>query len=239
MSLLTRLAIPLALMTTLVAVAVTGLAADRSETRAVSAFTAIALAASLKVDVVQGAAERLVLEGDERALADLETVVEQGVLKIRTRSHTDVPGMSKVRAQVSAKTIDALRIAGSGDITAAALRAPSLKIAVSGSGHVRIGELTSTTLEVAVSGSGDVLLGGKADSVSTSIAGSGDVKAGKLEARTARVSIAGSGDVTLYARESLTVSIVGSGDVRFYGDPEVKRSVIGSGNVRRLGATPS
>lgn len=237
MSLLTRLAAPLALMTTLVAVTVP--AADRSETRAVSAFTAIALAAPIKVDVVQGAAEGLVLEGDERALADLETVVEQGVLKIRTRSRHGVSGMSKVRAHVSAKAIDALRIAGSGDITAAALRAPTLTIAVSGSGDVRIGELSATTLEVAVSGSGDVLLGGKADTVSTSIAGSGDVKAGKLEARTARVSIAGSGDVMLWARESLTVSVVGSGDVRFYGDPELKRSVIGSGSVRRMGATPS
>ena len=237
MSLVARLAVPAALMTTLVALAVP--AADRRETRPVSGFNAIALAAPVKVDVIQGDSEGLVLEGDDQALAELETVVDQGTLKIRTRSRRDVPGMGKVRVHVSAKVVEALRIAGSGDINAATLRAPTLKIAVSGSGDVRIGELTATTLEVAVSGSGDVLVGGKADNVTTSIAGSGDVKAGKLEARTAKVNIAGSGDVTLWARESLTVSVVGSGDVRFYGDPDVKRSVIGSGSVRRLGATPS
>ena len=237
MSPLARLAFPLALMASLVALAVP--AADRRETRAANGFTAIALAAPVKVDIVQADAEGLVVEGDELALANLETVVESGTLKIRTRSKKDVPGMSKVRVHVSAKAIDALRIAGSGDITAGALKASALKIAVSGSGDVRIAELAAATLEVSVAGSGDVMVGGKADSLSTSVAGSGDVKAGKLATRTAKVSIAGSGDVTLWAREQLSVSVVGSGDVRFYGDPEVKRSVLGSGSVRRLGATPS
>ena len=237
MSPFTRLAIPLALMTTLVALAVA--AAERRETRAASGFTAISLAAPVKVDVTQGDVEGLVVEGDEAALADLETVVEQGTLKIRARSRKDVAGMSKARVHVSAKAIDALRISGSGDIDAPKLRTATLKIAVSGSGDVRIAELDATTLDVSVAGSGDVMVGGKADTLSTSIAGSGDVKAGKLAVRTAKVSIAGSGDVMLWAREQLSVSVVGSGDVRFYGDPEVKRSIMGSGSVRRLGATPS
>ena len=232
-----RLALPLALMSALVALAASG--ADRRETRAASGFTSIYLAAPVKVDVAQGSAEGLVVEGEDAALADLETVVEGGTLKIRTRSRKDVAGISKVRVHVSAKTLEALRIAGSGDITAGTLRAPAFRIAVAGSGDVRIGALTATSVEVSVSGSGDVLVGGKADTLATSVAGSGDVKAGKLEARTAKVSIAGSGDVTLWAREQLSVSVIGSGDVRFYGDPEVRRSIMGSGTLRRLGATPS
>lgn len=237
MSPFTRLAFPLALLG--LAAALAAPAADRRETRAASGFTVIALAAPVKVDIVQGDAEGLVVEGDEAALADLETVVENGTLKIRTRSKKDVPGMGKVRVHVNAKAIEGLRIAGSGDIIAESLRATTLKIAVSGSGDVRIAALDATTLDVSVAGSGDVLVGGKADTLSTSIAGSGDVKAGKLAARTAKVSIAGSGDVTLWARDQISVSVVGSGDVRYYGDPEVKRSIVGSGSVRRLGATPS
>ena len=234
---ITRLAAPLALMATVVALAAA--AADRTEARAAAGFTRIGLAAPVKVDITQGDSEGLVVEGDEAALADLETVVEQGALKIRTRSKRDVPGMSKVRVHVSARAIEALSISGSGDINAPKLRCAQLKIAVSGSGDVRIADLDATTLDVSVAGSGDVMVGGKADAMSTSIAGSGDVKAGKLAARTAKVSIAGSGDVTIWAREQLSVSVVGSGDVRFYGDPEVKRTVMGSGTVRRLGATPS
>ncbi len=73
MSPLARLAVPLALMGTVVALAVP--AADRRETRALTGFNAIGLAAPVKVDIVQGDAEGLVLEGDDVALADLETVV--------------------------------------------------------------------------------------------------------------------------------------------------------------------
>jgi hypothetical protein len=237
MSTFTRIAAPLALMTTLVALAVP--AADRRETRVATGFTAIALAAPVKVDVIQGDAEGLVVEGDEKALTDLETVVDQGTLKIRSRSTFAVPGMSRVRVHVNARSLEALRIAGSGDIAAAALRASNFKISIGGSGDVRIADLRAASLEIAVSGSGDVLVGGKTDILTTSVAGSGDVKAGALQAREAKVSIAGSGDVTVWASETLNVSVVGSGDVRFYGDPAMKKSVIGSGSVRRVGDAPS
>jgi hypothetical protein len=219
--LLNRFATPFALAFLLAATLASG--AERREARAATGFSAVNLSAPVNVNLVQGDTEGLVLEGDEAALADLETVVEQGALKIRKISRMDIPAMSKVRVTVNARVIEALRISGSGDITAARLHATTLKIAVSGSGDVR----------------GDVLAAGKADTLSTSIAGSGDVKVGKLAARTAKVSIAGSGDVVVWAREQLSVSLVGSGDVRFYGDPEVKRTIVGSGSVRRLGATPS
>jgi hypothetical protein len=214
-------------------------AADRSETRPVSGFTGIALGAPIKVELVQGDTESLVLQGDEALLADIETVVEQGVLKIRTKSRFTSWGSSKVRARVGAKTIELLKIAGSGDIDAAQLRATGLKVAISGSGDVRIGTLAATHLEVAVAGSGNVVVGGKADDVSTSIAGSGDMKASKLESRQAKVTIAGSGDAAIWAKESLTVKIVGSGDVSYYGNPAVTHTIMGSGSIRRAGASPS
>ncbi|HEY4997930.1 MAG TPA: head GIN domain-containing protein [Usitatibacter sp.] len=237
MSTLRRIATPFALMAAFVAFAT--LAADRRETRPVAGFTGIALAAPINVELVQGDTESLVLEGDEAALAELETVVEQGVLKIRTRLHFTLRSFSKVRARVGAKSIDALRISGSGDIAATKLHATDLKVAIGGSGDVRIGTLSASRLDISVAGSGDVVVGGKADTVSTSIAGSGDVKAGKLEARDARVSIAGSGDAAVWAKESLKVSILGSGDVRYYGDPSLTRSILGPGSVLRAGAAPS
>jgi Putative auto-transporter adhesin, head GIN domain len=228
-----------AVFTLSTSVAALAVAADGRETRAASGFTAIALTASANVDILQGDTEGLVVEGSEKALADLETVVEEGVLKIRQRSRFTLADMSAVRVHVSARSIEALRVMGSGDITAPALRAPNFKISVSGSGDVRIGDLAAKSVEVAVTGSGDVLVGGKTDTFSTSVAGSGDVKAAKLEAREAKVSIAGSGDVTLWARESLAVSVLGSGDVRFYGNPAVNKTVVGSGSVSRVADTPS
>jgi Putative auto-transporter adhesin, head GIN domain len=232
-----RIAAPFALMAAFLSV--TAMAADRRETRPVPGFTGIALSAPVSVELVQDDSQSVALEGDEAALAEIETVVESGVLKIRTKPRFFSWGRSKVRARVGAKTVDTLRIEGSGDINALQLSSTGLKIAISGSGDVRIGTLAASNLEVSVAGSGDVVLGGKADTVSTSIAGSGDVKAGKLEAREARVTIAGSGDVALWAKDSLNVKIVGSGDVRYYGDPAVTKTIMGSGSLRRAGASPS
>lgn len=221
------------------ALAIAAQAAERRETRSVSGFTAIGLAAPIKLQLVQGDTESLVLEGEESALAELDTAVEKGELLIRPRSKGRIPFMTNVRALVTAKTIESLRISGAGDISAAALRAETLKLAISGAGDIRIGAVAASGLDVAVSGSGDVTVAGRADTFVTGISGSGDVRAAKLEARDAKVSIAGSGDVTLWAKQSLAVRIAGSGDVRYYGDPALTKSVAGSGSIKRAGAAPS
>jgi hypothetical protein len=224
---------------TLACVAVAA-AAQRHETRPVSGFHAVALLAPINVEIVQGDTEGLTLDGEDAMLADLETVVENGALKIRNKSNSNWNWhVDHVVARVTLKNIDALSTKGSGDIKAITLKSDALKVSIAGSGDIIIGTLSANNLEVSIAGSGDMLVGGKVDQVHTSIAGSGDMKAGGLESRVSSISIAGSGDATLWARESISVSIVGSGDVRYYGDPAVKSSVLGSGDVKRMGASPS
>jgi hypothetical protein len=230
-----RFALPLTL---LAAVAALDAHAER-QTRPASGFTGIGLSAPLKVELTQGDTESLVLEGEPEALANIETVVDNGILMIRSRSKVNFGRTPKMRAYVTAKNIESLRISGSGDISTPSLRSNALKIGISGSGDIRIGTLAAASLDVAVSGSGDVTVAGKTDRIVAGIAGSGDVKAGKLETREAKVSIAGSGDITLWTKESLTVKIAGSGDVRYYGDPALTKTVAGAGSVRRMGLSPS
>ena len=194
-------------------------AADRRESRNVGGeFTAIGLSAPVTVHVAQGSAGTVELQGNDAALADLETVVEGSTLKIRLKKEVH-RWNHKVEVRVSTPRIDALAIAGSGDI-----HAPSI---------------TGESLRVSISGSGDVKVGGKVSGLTANISGSGDIRAGELEAQRVSVSIAGSGDATVRARETLSVSVAGSGDVRYYGDPAVTKSVLGSGKVRRAGAASS
>ncbi len=211
-------------------------AADKRETRAVDSFTAIGLSAPVTVYLTQGDKESLVLEGDEEALAQLDTVVENGSLKLEQKTHGHVRYMGKVKAYVTAREIRKLAISGSGDIKAETLRVSDLKLSIGGSGDIRIGQLSAAKLEASIGGSGDITVAGKADSIQGSIAGSGDLRAGKLEVAEAKMSVAGSGDATLWSRDSLTASVVGSGDIRYYGDPKVRTSIIGSGSVKRIGA---
>lgn len=212
-------------------------AAGHSESREVSGFNALTLAAPVDVDVVQGDKEGLVLEGDAAELARIETVVEGGALKIRMRErHWGTA--SKLRGHLAVRDLHALAISGSGDIKSARLRSGDFEISISGSGDVAIGALSASRLRVSIAGSGDVIVAGKVERTDVSIAGSGDVNAKRLEARDAKVSITGAGDATVWARETVDVSILGSGDVRYYGDPQVSKRVAGVGSVVRLAATP-
>ena len=221
-------------------VACATVAADRRENRDVASFHAIGVSAPVKVEITQGDKDSVVLEGDADQLAKIETVVENGALKIRKRDHEwSWSGSSNVRAFVTVRELDGVAISGSGGVSAPSLRTDKLNLAISGSGDMRIGTLTATKVDVSVSGSGDVSVAGKAESISGSIAGSGSLKAAKLETDKASISIAGSGDATLWTRTSLSAHIAGSGDLRYYGDPALRSSVAGSGRVKRLGATPS
>ena len=210
-----RFAAPFVLMAACLTGAAT-FASDKRETRATEPFSAIGVSAPITVYLTQGDAYSLVIEGDEAVITQLETVVENGSLKLRQKTHEHIRGMGKVKAYVTARDLTALAISGSGDIIATTLRTGDVKLAISGSG--------------------DIVVAGKADSLDASIAGSGDLRARDLEVADAKVSIAGSGDVATWTRSNLSVSIVGSGDVTYVGDPAVHQSVLGSGSVRRVAA---
>ena len=209
-----------------------------TESREARGFTGVAVSIPATVVLRQGEPASVSVEADDNLLPEVETLVEGGTLKIRFKRSLDIPGRATLRVLVVSPTIEAVSVAGSGDVLAEALRSKSLAISVAGSGDVRIAKLEAESLKASISGSGDVKVAGKVTTVTANIAGSGDIEAARLESARAKVSIAGSGDVTLWVRESLDVSTVGSGDVRYLGDPVVKSSAIGSGSVTRVGPAP-
>jgi hypothetical protein len=210
----------------------------KSESRDVGAFTAIVLAMPAVVEIRLGDKESVVVEADDNLVAKVETVVDNGSLRIRFRDRFNFSSSREIKVLVVARRIERMAISGSGDIRAAALKGESLDANISGSGDIRIGTLDYRAVQVAIGGSGDFTAGGMADSLEASIAGSGNVAAGKLETRRAAVNIVGSGDARVWVREALSVSVAGSGDVAYYGDPAISKSVLGSGSVKRLGPRP-
>lgn len=211
---------------------VTGSGIIKSETRNVTGFTGIALAVSGLVEIRQGSTESVTVETDDNVLPLIETVVDNGTLKIRLAKRNISVTTKKMKFIVYAKTINSLEIAGAGDMKAEALKVAGLKASVGGSGDISIKSLEAGALSVSIAGSGKFSAGGRAASLDASIAGSGDIEAGNLDTRTAEISIEGSGDATLRVRESLKASIAGSGDIRYYGDPRLQKSIAGSGSVK-------
>jgi hypothetical protein len=213
--------VPLSLLAASAALAasLTGSGRSVSEDRALSGYRGIALSIPGRVEIVQGAVEGIRITADDNVMPEIESVVENGTLKLRFRQRFGNVDKVRILVVVHAKTVESLAVAGSGDIHAPALNAQRLSV------HI--------------AGSGDVKLAGRAESIDVSIAGSGDLDAGRFDTQRAKISVAGAGDATVWARQALKVSVAGSGGIRYYGDPTVERSIVGSGSVKRLGAAPT
>jgi Putative auto-transporter adhesin, head GIN domain len=204
----------------------------KSEARSVSGFHGLTLGVDARLEIRQGTTEGLSITGDDNIVPLIETVVDGGTLKIRWAGRRNYSTQYKnLEIVVNVIKVDALTVAGSGEIRAAQLKADDLRATVAGSGGIGIDKLEANAFKVNVAGSGDVAVAGRAESLDVTIAGSGNVKASRLESRSARIAINGSGDATVWATETLSATVAGSGDIKYYGKPQVKRTVAGSGTV--------
>ncbi|HEY0062867.1 MAG TPA: head GIN domain-containing protein [Telluria sp.] len=211
----------------------------KTQKRELAHFTGVSLSLPANMELRIGATESVTIETDDNLLAQVETVIENGTLKIRPVKRNSNLTSRAMKIIVTAKEIDRIALGGSGSIESDALKAAKLAIDLGGSGSINVKGLDADLVSVSVGGSGNLKTsGGNAGSVSISIGGSGDVDLGQLKARDASVSVAGSGEATVWASNALSVTIAGSGDVNYYGDPKISRSVVGSGGTKRLGGAP-
>lgn len=211
----------------------------KRQVRQVSHFTGLAFDMPGKVELRLGDSEGVVIEADDNLLPLVETVVENGTLKIRPSRRNLSLRTKNLKVVVHARQIERLALGGSGSVDADLLRAPRLNIDLGGSGEINVRKLDSESVAVSLGGSGNFKAGaGQTRKLSVSIGGSGTVDMGRVQSDSASVSVAGSGEATVWARNELSMTIAGSGDVNYYGDPRVSKSVVGSGDARRIAAAP-
>lgn len=210
----------------------------QKQSRVMDRFNGVALGVPGDVEVRVDGTESVTIETDDNIQQHIETVVEDGTLRIRDARRNSKLAPTVLKIVVHAKNIERLTVGGSGSLSAEALQTQKLKVEVGGSGSVQLRHLDTPTLSVSIGGSGNFKADGRAERFAVAIGGSGGVGAGQLESRDVRISIGGSGEATVWATRALDISIGGSGNVQYYGDPQLSKSTQGSGSVRRLGDTP-
>ncbi len=211
----------------------------KTETRALGHFNGVAMGLPGHMELRIGSTEGVTIETDDNLLPLIETVIENGTLKIRpSRRNLNIESR-RLNIVVQAKGIDNLSLGGSGSIDADPLRGAKVHIDLGGAGSINVKGIESDSLSISVGGSGGLKVGGgAAPKLSVSLAGSGDVDLGRLQSIDASVNVAGSGEAKIAVRDRLNVTIAGSGDVNYYGDPKVSKTVVGSGSTNRLGGSP-
>ncbi|MEJ2794924.1 head GIN domain-containing protein [Iodobacter sp. LRB] len=226
------------------------------QTRAIATFNALSSETTGRVEIIQGNIESVTIESDDNIIPAIETVVENGTLKIR---HKNIELNTKtLNIVVRTKNINRLNLSGSGTVYSNALIAKKFSINVGGSGKIQLEKLDAPDLSVNIGGSGavaiqtlqndesDVSLGGSgsfkaagnSNKLSVSIGGSGHIDTAQLKAKEVSLSLAGSGQITVAAQNRLSASVAGSGNIQYYGDPQTHLSMMGSGTLKRIGAFP-
>ena len=182
-----------------------------TQVRSVDAFSSLDLDGGNNVVIHIGAAQSVVVKGDDNLLARVTTEVQSGKLVIG-----NTPGRmsskTPMSVEVSVPSLDTLTLSGSGNIIVSGVDAESFTVSLPGSGTLTASGTTSR-LDVTVDGSGTVQFS-------------------RLVAADVKATIEGSGSIFVSATKSLDALVSGTGSILYAGNPQqVTKSVTGTGSI--------
>src|SRR3569833_2414491 len=210
-------------------------AAAQGTTRSVSGYNGDECNGPFNVQVKIDGTETLRLDVDADILDDIETKVDNGVLKEQMkhgwRNHRNV---RRANVYITAKQLRYLGNGGSGNMELeGTVTGTDAKLELSGSGNLRAA-VKAGSLQLHLSGSGGITAKGSAGNTEVSISGSGNVNARELTAQKVDASISGSGGVEIVANQTVSARISGSGGVEFSGNATIADThYSGSGRVNK------
>lgn len=221
------------------------------ETRPVTRqVRAVELSGPIDLTLRYGGQPTLVVRGEQRLLANIETVQEGRVLHIGTRGIV-LRHRQPIEVELTLPALDRVGVDGSGDSRINGFSGERIEVELNGPGSVDFngrfrqakatlhgaGQLTldagnGDSIHAELEGAGTIALAGAARSFQAESNGSGTLDAQRLRADTVNVRQSGSGNASVTANVSVAAAVSGSGDVDVYGDPP-QRSVsrTGSGDV--------
>lgn len=141
--------------------------------QATDRFNAVTLTGSDEMAVRHGERWQIRASGDPEILADLRFVIENGALTVSRRwRRSPLPGSARI--EVTAPRVNAVTLAGSGDLVASG-NARNARISIAGSGAIEARGLMLGNASLTIAGSGDARLSANGR-VSANIAGSGSAE---------------------------------------------------------------
>ncbi len=143
------------------------------QSRDLAHFTGVAFSLPGNVELRLGNTESITIETDDNLLPLIETVIEDGTLRIRTVKKNTNIDTRHLKIVVQAKDIERLSLGGSGSIESDALKGKKVQIDLGGSGSINVKGVDAESLSVTLGGSGNLKAGsGTTKKLSLSIGGS-------------------------------------------------------------------
>jgi len=222
-----------------------------SETRKIDAMaTVVELNGPIDLILTQGQTATLKVRGEQRSLANIETIQDGRDLHIGTKGMLLNP-RHRLQVELVLPMLEELTVRSSGDTKVSGFSGDRLELRLHGSGNVNFsgryrdlvagahgsGNLhlnagSSEHVELELVGSGEIKSSGSCKTLDAQLTGSGDLDARHLAADKVTVDLKGSGTTHVFAKQAADLTLRGSGDIRVLGNPDqrnVNRS--GSGDV--------
>lgn len=196
-----------------------------AQVRTVSSFHGIHVSHSIELVVTQGSEEGLAVSAsDKEDVEGIRTVVDNGILKISYDQKNKMwPRNRRLKAYVSARTIDELRATGASKVKVdGELRTTSLKLSLSGASKIDVGVQVSGKMDVNLSGASDVTIRGGAQEVSIDASGASDVKAYDFKATVCSVEASGASSVHVSVDKELSAKLSGASSLSYKGSATIR-----------------
>lgn len=183
-----------------------------TQTRDVEPFTSIELRGSAQLDVLVGAPQSIVIDADERGLAELRTRVHGGRLVIDTRDRSFWVRDSEFRIRITVPEMTSLELNGATNATVSGFAGGKTSLILSGAGQIEAS--------------------GTIDHVVGMVNGAGSLDLGHLVARDAAVTVNGTGNVEVQASGRLDATVNGVGHIEYLGKPtDLNTAIHGVGSI--------
>ena len=201
-----------------------------TQERDIAGVSALDLRTSGDLTVTVGETESLTITAASNVISSLTAEVDDGTLVLD--SDLGALGPTLIRYELTVRSLDRVRITGSGSVSGAGAFGRTGTIEIRGSGSATLTGVETDDLTMTVVGSGDVTVEGASESLQLTLDGSADVGAGDLRTKTASASLRGSADARVHVSEDLDATVSGSSELVYTGDPaQITRGTSGSGEI--------
>jgi hypothetical protein len=194
-------------------------AQENKETRPVGDFTGIKTSSVIQVEITQGEACAVRVDGPAEDMNEVKTEVEKGVLIISTNGH-DYP--EDVVVKVTVKNLRTLETSGASNITSAnKIVSDSLQITSSGASVIKL-DVQANHIKANLTGASSLKLSGVAGNVEGVLAGAAQLKAYELAAGNVTLATTGASSAHVTVSSALNATSSGASEIHYQGNPVVK-----------------
>lgn len=189
-----------------------------SERRDVAPFESIVMEGAAKLEITVGERPSLEVSGHEKAVARVQTRVEDNTLHIKGRARDWVikNDSSRLTIKITLPRLQALRLQGGND--------------------VRLAGLSGGETTIRAEGAANIDGHGHLDQLTVRMSGAGHADLSRLVTSEAKVTVDGVGSVVVNARDALDATMNGVGAIFYTGSPSrVSTRMNGLGTIAQRG----